>query len=113
MLLDFFKAIAFFLDILLLYGVAISAFFAPGSGWQERLDSALARLALAAVACLLSGLLFSLTSRSGSRTIGSVLRTLPMQLFFWGVGAITLFFVSGWYFDSYPCTLAASRNCSW
>lgn len=112
-MLDLFKAISFFLDILLLYSVAISAFFAPGSGWLERLDSALGRLALAAAACLLSGLLFSLTSRTGSRSIGSLLTTLPVQLFFWTVGAMILFFVSAWYFDSYPCTLTASRNCGW
>lgn len=113
MLLDLFKAISFFFDIVLLYGVAISAFFAPGSGWEERLDSALTRLALAAAACLLSGLLFSLTSPSRSLTIRSFLTTLPVQLFFWGSGAITLLFVGGWYLDSYPCTMAASRNCGW
>lgn len=111
MLLDFLKAISFFLDIVLLYGVAISAFFLPGSGWEERLDSALGRLAFAACACVLSGLLFSMTS--GSRTIRSLLTTLPMQLFFWGASAITVLFVCGWYFDSYPCTLAGSRNCGW
>lgn len=113
MLLDLFKAISFILDIVLLYGVAISAFFLPGSGWQERLDSALGRLALATVACLLSGLLFSMTSHSSSRTIRAFLTTLPVQLYLWGLGAISLLFVSSWYLDSYPCAVAASRNCGW
>lgn len=110
-MLDLFKALSFFLDILLLYGVAIRAFFAPGSGWEERLDSALGGLALAAAGCLLSGLLFNLTSRS--RTFRSFLTTLPVQLFVWTVGAMTIFFVSGWYFDSYPCSLKGSPNCGW
>lgn len=113
MLLDLFKAISFFLDIVLLYAVAISAFFVPGSGWEERLDLALARLALAAAACLSSGLLFSMTTPSRSWTIRSFLTTLPVQLFFWGLSAITLLFISGWYLDSYPCTMTASRNCGW
>lgn len=112
-MLDLLKAISFFLDIVLLYGVAISAFFAPGAGWEERLDSALGRLAAAAVACVLSGLLFSLTSGRSPRTIRSFLTTLPVQLFLWGAGAMTVFFLTGWYFDSYPCTLAGSRNCGW
>lgn len=111
MLLDLFKAISFFVDIALLYGVAISAFFVPGSGWGERLDAALARLVIAAIACLLSGLIFTINSRS--RTIRSLLTTLPLQLFFWGFGTIALLFVSSWFFDSYPCTLAGSRNCGW
>jgi len=112
-MLDLFKAISFLVDIVLLYGVAISAFFVPGSGWEERLDSALLRLALAASACLLSGLLFSMTSRSRSRTIRSFLTTLPVQLFFWSLGVIALLFVSSWYLDSYPCTLAGSPKCGW
>lgn len=110
-MLDLCKALSFFLDIGLLYAVAMSAFFVPGSSWAERFDSALARLVLAAVACLLSGLLFCIPSHS--RSMRSFLTTLPMQIFFWGFGAITLLFVCGWYLDSYPCTLAASRNCGW
>lgn len=112
MLLDLLKAISFFLDIVLLYGVAISAFFVPGSGWQERLDSALVRLALAACACLLSGLLFNWPARA-LPSFRSLVSTMPVQLFFWGAGAIAILFVSAWYFDSYPCALAASRNCGW
>lgn len=111
MLLDLIKALSFFLDVALLYAVAISAFFVPGSSWEERLDSSLARLALAAAACVFSGLLFQISSHS--RTMRSFLSTLPVLVFFWGLGAITLLFVCGWYLDSYPCTLAAGRNCGW
>jgi hypothetical protein len=112
MLLDLLKAISFFLDIVLLYGVAISAFFVPGSGWQERLDAALVRLGLAACACLLSGLLFNWPARA-LPSFRSLVSTMPVQLLFWGAGAIAILFVSAWYFDSYPCALAASRNCGW
>lgn len=108
-MLDLLKAISFFVDIVLLYGVAISAFFVPGSQWEERLDLAMFRLAVAAGSCALSGLLF----RAGSRGGQSFFSTLPVQLFFWGLGAIAILFICGWYLDSYPCTMAASRNCSW
>jgi hypothetical protein len=113
MLLDLFKALSFFLGIVSLYWVAISAFFVPGSGWEERLSAALVRLALAAGACFFSGLLFSWRSGATSPSIRSLISTLPVQLFFWGAGTIAILFVSAWYIDSYPCSVAASRNCGW
>lgn len=46
MFLDLFKALSFFTMILSLYHAAISAFFAPGSNWDERLSATLLRIAV-------------------------------------------------------------------
>jgi hypothetical protein len=55
MLLDLTRAASFFLSIVTLYWVTISAFFVPGASLQDRLFTALLRLALAAIAVLFLG----------------------------------------------------------
>lgn len=57
MLLDLTRALSFFLSLVSLYWVTISAFFAPGTTLQERLITALLRLAFAACISFFSGLL--------------------------------------------------------
>jgi len=97
MLLELGKALSFFLSILSLYRVAISAFFVPGSQWQERLSITIARLLISACVSLASGLLFCWPSRSNPDAGQSLVSTLPVQLFLWGATAIVLFFAALWY----------------
>ncbi len=96
-MLELTKAATFFASVLALYWTALGAFFIPGLHWQERLFLALARLALAAAICLLSGLLFRLPVRTNPDAHLPLTSTLPMQLFFWTAPILTLLFLASWY----------------
>jgi hypothetical protein len=97
MLLELGKALSFFLSLLSLYPIAISAFFVPGSRWQERLLLVLPKIAIAACICLSSGLLFSWPSRSNPEAGRSLASTLPVRLFCWALAAAALLFAASWY----------------
>jgi len=112
MFLDLSRACSFLLSILSLCWVTMSAFFVPGSRWQERLVLASLRLAFAACICFFSGLLFSWPSRPPRLRPQSVVSTLPVQLFFWTVAAVAILFVSSWYLASYPCSLNPTSDCN-
>ena len=111
MLLDLLRALSFLLSILSLCWVTMSAFFVPGSRWHDRLLLALLRLALAACVCFFSGLLFSWPS-DARRRHPSIVSTLPVQLFFWTLAAVTILFVCSLYLATYPCTLNPTSDCS-
>jgi hypothetical protein len=101
MLLDLGRALTFFLSILTLYWVMLSAFFVPGSRWQERLAMCAARVAIAACMCFAAGLIFAWRPGTSRDPRPSPISTLPMRLFFWGLGGMaTLFFLS-WYIEEY------------
>jgi hypothetical protein len=97
MLLELGKAGSFFLSILTLYRVAVSAFFVPGSQWQDRLSITLGRLLIAACVSLGSGMIFCWPARSNPDAGQSLISTLPVRLFFWGATALVLFFAAFWY----------------
>jgi hypothetical protein len=99
MILDLGRAVSFFLGILSLYWVMLSAFFVPGSRWQERLAACMLRVACAACVCLSSGMLFAW--RPHAIRSESPLSTLPMRLFFWGLAAMAGLFVLSWYIEEY------------
>jgi hypothetical protein len=101
MLLDLGRALSFFLSIVSLYWVMLSAFFVPGSRWQERLAVCLVRAAFAAAICLFSGLLFAWRMPAHRGVKPSPLATLPMRLYYWGLGAGVLFFFLSWYIEVY------------
>jgi cation transport ATPase len=109
MLLDLTRAASFFLCIVTLYWVTISAFFVPGTSLQDRLTTALLRVALAACVSFLSGLLFSRNYRQPHQAITS---TLPVQLFFWALAGIAVLFLSSWYLATYPCSINISHDCN-
>jgi len=92
MLLDLGRALSFFLAILSLYMVAISAFFDPGSRWEDRLVLALVKLAFAGCISLFSGVLFAWNSPHQR-----LRSTLPVQMFLWAASAISVLFVVCWY----------------
>jgi hypothetical protein len=112
MLLDLSRALSFFVSIVALDWATLGAFFAPGSRLEDRLVVALLRLGLAGCACFLSGLLFSWPSRTARRGALPLTSTLPVQLFFWALGAITLLFIGSWYLASYPGAINVSHDCS-
>ena len=96
-MLELTKALSFIASLLSLYWAALSAFFEPGLHWQDRLILALAKLALAAAICLLSGLIFRWPTPTNPDANQPLTSTLPMQLFLWGAAAITLLFIASWY----------------
>jgi hypothetical protein len=95
-----------------LYWVTISAFFVPGTSLQDRLITALLRLAFAACVSLFSGLLFTWPSGDRRRPHQPLMSTLPVQLFFWAIAGITVLFLSSWYLATYPCSINISHDCN-
>jgi hypothetical protein len=118
MLLDLTRALSFLLTIVTLYWVTVGAFFVPGTNLEDRLVTALLRLALAACASFFSGLLFSWPSRAPrrSRQLSQphqpLTSTLPVQLFFWTLAGIAILFLSSWYLATYPCSIDISHDCN-
>lgn len=96
-MLELTKALSFTASVISLYWVGINALFVPGSRWQDRLFLAMARLALAAAICLLSGLIFRWPTPTNPDANQPLTSTLPIQLFFWATAAIAFFFITSWY----------------
>jgi len=111
MLLELLQPISFFASLLSLYPVLLSAFFVPGTRWEERLEMALLRVALAGCICFTSGFLFALPefARSGGRE--PILRTLPVRVFFCAVGGMTVLFLVSWWLDIYYVPLVRHGCC--
>lgn len=112
MLRELGKVVSFVLSVVALYAVLGSAFFRPGSRWQERLLASVMTLAFAACVCFASGIVFALAGGEGSgrpvqpaaRTATAeprITRTLPVQLFFWTATAAALLFLISWYLEEY------------
>ncbi len=98
MLFDIAKALSFFLSILSLYPVVVSAFFIPGSRWEDRMVLALARVGLAGCICLLSGILFARPWQP-NHSAEQLLATLPVRMFLWTILGVAILFTLSWYFD--------------
>lgn len=101
MLLELGKAISFLSCILSLYWAMLSAFFVPGSHWQERLTLFAARIVVAGCICLLSALLFSARLGTNSEPRPSVASTLPMRLYLWAAAGMSVFFAVSWFLEEY------------
>ncbi len=100
MLFDLGKALSFFLSILSLCPVVVSAFFVPGTRWEDRLSLSLARIVLAGCVCFASGLLFLREDKSGRAVDEALMATLPVRVFFWTVATVAVLFVVSWYLDA-------------
>ena len=116
MLLELARPLSFILSILSLYPVMFSAFFVPGTHWQERLATALLYIALAACICFMSGLLFSWPSRANPEAANpgsgqSLMSTLPVRFFFWAMTAMTILFAVSWYLEEYYLPLIRHDCC--
>ena len=110
MLLELLRPLSFFLSMLSLYPVMLSAFFVPGSRWEERLEMALLRLVFAACICFASGLLYMRQSLSSVETSEPLLSTLPVRMFLWALAGIAVLFVLSWFLDTYYVPIAR-RDC--
>jgi cation transport ATPase len=98
------KGISFLLSVVSLYALLGRALFLlPGAHWQTRLPGALEALALAASLCFATGLLFILTEPGREPPqLAALVRTLPIQLFFWTAAlGVVLFLVSGYLEEHY------------
>ncbi len=102
MLLEIGKALSFFASIFSLYMLMGSAFFVPGTHWQDRLIASLARIALAACVCFGSGILFREEEIQRSPESNPPLTSMPpVRLFFWGLLGMALLFCLSWFLDTY------------
>lgn len=97
MLLEIAKPVALVLCLVSLLAVFHAAFLAPTSNLEQQLWDSLARLSLTAGICVSSGLLF----RDSSASSPSLLRTLPVQMFCWGIGLMAILFIASWYLDTH------------
>jgi len=110
MLLELARPLSFFLGIMSLYPVLGSAFFVPGTRWEERLVGALLRIALAGWTCLMSGLVFSRPSPvnpNGER----LMATLPVRMFIWAMVGMAVLFALSWYLEDYFVPLMQHDCC--
>jgi hypothetical protein len=89
--------VSFVLSILSLYALLGTAFFIPGTHWEERLVASFARIILAGCVCFASGMLF----RFSTDPEVSLTRTLPVRLFFWTLLGLALLFAISWFLDVY------------
>lgn len=101
MLREIGKAVSFMLSILSLYPLIVSAFFVPGTRWQDRLTMALGRIVLSGCFCFASGLFFERESLGAGDPGEPLLSTLPVRLFLWTVVGVAILFVISWYLDAY------------
>ena len=99
MILDIARALSFFLSLLSLFPVVGSAFFIPGTRWEDRMVLALARVGLAGCVCLLSGILFAKPWQS-DHSAERLLATLPVRVYLWTVASVAVLFALSWYFDA-------------
>lgn len=109
-MLELAKMIAFLVSILSLYWAAISAFFLPGAGWEERLWMTGFNLLAAAAICFYSGMVFSWPSRTNPTAFQRITATLPVRLFLWATSGIAVFFLLSWYLADAGAEAAQMRG---
>jgi len=111
MLLELARPLSFFLSMLSLYPVLASAFFVPGSRWEERLEMALLRAAMAACICFSSGLLYAWHTRTDPEAAEPFLATLPVRVFFWAIAGMAILFVLTWWLDAHYVPMLRHDCC--
>jgi len=110
MLLELARPLSFFLAMLSLFPVMMSAFFVPGARCEERLAMALLRVAFSGCICLASGLLYAWNSPAAPEPPEPLLSTLPVRLFLWALLSMAILFALSWFLDTYYVPLAR-RDC--
>jgi hypothetical protein len=115
MLLEILRPLSFFLSLLSLYPVLMTAFFVPGTRWEERLEMTLLRIAISACICFSSGFLYS-RPNPGLSPVSPIsaeplLSTLPVRLFFWAIAGMALLFALSWWLESYYVPLIRHDCC--
>ena len=94
-MLELAKAVSFLICILSLYWAGFSAFFVPGSRWEERMWVAGFKLLAAAAICFYSGMVFSWPSKANPTAFQRLTATMPVRLFFWALAGIAVVSPSG------------------
>jgi hypothetical protein len=97
MLLELMNPIALMLNMLSLCAVFNAAFLHPDGGMEQRISECALLLALSAGLSWSSGMIFR---EANGMSTGSVMRTLPMQMFCWAAGAMVLLFLAAWYLEA-------------
>jgi hypothetical protein len=98
MLLEIAKPVALLLCMLSLWCVFYTAFLVPANDLEHRIWDSLILLSLASGICVTSGMIFRGPDESGA---GSLMRTLPIQMFCWAVGLMAAWFLASWYLETY------------
>jgi hypothetical protein len=101
MLVEAAKPVTLVFSILSLLAVFHTAFLAPFSDIDQRIYDTLARLALAATTCLISGLIFCKATEEAHSGNARLTATLPVQLFCWAAGGMLILFIVSWYLESH------------
>jgi hypothetical protein len=101
MLLDLGKAFSFFLSVMALWEAIMSAFFIPGTRWEERLAASMLRIAVAGCFCFASGILFTISAHAHGFPNVTLMSTFPVRVFFWTVLGMAILFALSWYLDAY------------
>ncbi len=101
MFLELTKFASLLLAILSLDAVVHTAFLEPGSNLQHQLLPSLRMLLLAAAACLGSGCIFRLWQQKTSQRRLNIAATLPMLIFWWAGGVLTVLFGVSWIVERY------------
>lgn len=99
MMLELARAASFFLSILSLGPVVLSAFFVPGCRLEDRLVLALENIALAGCICFVSGILFARPWRAETPNSEHLIETLPVRMYLWTVFGVALLFSLSWYLE--------------
>ena len=94
------RPLSFFVTLLALYPVVVSAFFVPGSRWEDRLILAAARMGLAGCLALVSGILFARPwlYHDGPRRL---LAALPVRIYLWTILGVAVLFLLSWYLEEF------------
>lgn len=90
------KPIALILCLVSLCAVFQVAFLAPGLDTEQKCWDLLMLLCLWAGISVSSGVLFQLQDQ---RRMAGCMRTLPMQIFYWGAGTIAVMFLAAQYLE--------------
>jgi len=99
--LELAKFASLLLGILALDAVLPTAFLEPGRTLEQQLLPALRMLLLAGAVCLGSGYIFRAWQQTTGQRNASVARSLPMLIFWWAGGVITLLFAVSWFVERY------------
>ncbi len=100
MLLELTRTLSFFVSMLALYPVVVSAFFVPGSHWEDRLILAVARIGLAGCLALVSGILFARPwlYQDG---VHRLLAALPVRIYLWTILGVAILFLLSWFLEEF------------
>lgn len=115
MLLEILRPLSFFVSLLSLFPVLMTAFFVPGTRWEERLEMALLRVVISACLSFASGFLYSRPalglSPASTAAAEPLFSTLPVRLFFWSIAGMALLFALSWWLETYYVPMIRHDCC--